>query len=208
MAEGDEQADARYVVDKAAQMRIFADEQGRFNRSVLDVNGELLVVSQFTLYADTRRGRRPDFTRAAAPDAARRLYEYTVALFQETGLRVAAGEFRAYMYVQLENDGPVTILVDSADPEPAAPQSVRPNRIRLNRIRPNRIRLNRVRLRRASPLRRWSPEPGTLPRGCRSKATPRCGIRRGRHKPGRWRAFPPAPCPGQSGRGARPAEAR
>ena len=67
VAEGDEQADARYVVDKAAQMRIFADEQGRFNRSVLDVNGELLVVSQFTLYADTRRGRRPDFTRAAAP---------------------------------------------------------------------------------------------------------------------------------------------
>ena len=115
VAEGDEQADARYVVDKAAQMRIFADEQGRFNRSVLDVNGELLVVSQFTLYADTRRGRRPDFTRAAAPDAARRLYEHTIGLFRETGLRVAAGEFRAYMYVQLENDGPVTILVDSAD---------------------------------------------------------------------------------------------
>ena len=115
VAEGDDDADARYLVDKIANMRIFADEQGRFNRSALDVGGELLVVSQFTLYADTRRGRRPDFTRAAGPDDANRLYELTVAMFREKGLRVATGRFQAYMYVRLVNDGPVTIMVDSAD---------------------------------------------------------------------------------------------
>ena len=115
VADGDDGADARYVVDKVVNMRIFADAQGRFNRSALDVGGELLVVSQFTLYADTRRGRRPDFTRAAGPEEANRLYEETVALFRESGLAVATGEFQAYMRVRLENDGPVTILVDSAD---------------------------------------------------------------------------------------------
>ena len=115
VADGDDGADARYVVDKVVNMRIFADAQGRFNRSALDVGGELLVVSQFTLYADTRRGRRPDFTRAAGPEEANRLYEDTVALFRESGLAVATGEFQAYMRVRLENDGPVTILVDSAD---------------------------------------------------------------------------------------------
>ncbi len=115
VADGDDGADARYVVGKVVNMRIFADAQGRFNRSALDVGGELLVVSQFTLYADTRRGRRPDFTRAAGPEEANRLYEETVALFRESGLAVATGEFQAYMRVRLENDGPVTILVDSAD---------------------------------------------------------------------------------------------
>ena len=115
VAQDDEEADARYVVDKVVNLRIFADERGRFNRSARDVGGELLVVSQFTLYADTRRGRRPDFTRAAAPEPANRLYEAVVAMFRETGLTVATGEFQAYMQVRLENDGPVTILVDSAD---------------------------------------------------------------------------------------------
>ena len=115
VADGDDEADARYVVDKVANLRIFADDAGRFNRSALDVGGELLVVSQFTLYADTRRGRRPDFTRAAAPEPANRLYQRAVAMFRETGLTVATGEFQAYMQVQLLNDGPVTILVDSAD---------------------------------------------------------------------------------------------
>ena len=115
VAEEDDDADAQYLVDKIANMRIFADQQGRFNFSALDVGGELLVVSQFTLYADTRRGRRPDFTRAAAPEEANRLYEETVAMFRETGLNVATGEFQAYMQVQLLNDGPVTIMVDSAD---------------------------------------------------------------------------------------------
>ena len=115
VAEGDDDADAQYLVDKIANMRIFADEQGRFNLSALDVGGELLVVSQFTLYADTRRGRRPDFTRAAGPDQANRLYERAVEMFREKGLRVATGRFQAYMQVHLVNDGPVTILVDSAD---------------------------------------------------------------------------------------------
>ena len=107
VAEGDDDADAQYLVDKIANMRIFADAQGRFNRSALDVGGELLVVSQFTLYANTRRGRRPDFTRAAAPDEANRRYERAVAMFREKGLRVATGQFQAYMHVRLVNDGPV-----------------------------------------------------------------------------------------------------
>ncbi len=115
VADGDDSADARWVVDRVVNMRIFADEQGRFNRSALDVDGGLLVVSQFTLYADTRRGRRPDFTRAAVPEEANRLYEEAVTMFRETGLTVATGEFQAYMQVQLRNDGPVTIMVDSAD---------------------------------------------------------------------------------------------
>ena len=115
VADGDDDADARYLVDKVVNLRIFADEQGRFNHSALDVNGGLLVVSQFTLYADTRRGRRPDFTRAADPETANALYQRAVGMFRETGLPVATGEFQAYMQVKLENDGPVTILLDSAD---------------------------------------------------------------------------------------------
>ena len=115
VADGDDGADAQWVVDKVVNLRIFADEAGRFNRSALDVDGGLLVVSQFTLYADIRRGRRPDFTRAAAPAEANRLYEAAVAMFRDTGLNVATGEFQAYMQVRLQNDGPVTIMVDSAD---------------------------------------------------------------------------------------------
>ena len=115
VADGDDDADARYLVDKVANLRIFADAQGRFNRSALDVDGGLLVVSQFTLYADTRRGRRPDFTRAADPETANALYQRAVEMFRATGLPVATGRFQAYMQVKLENDGPVTILLDSAD---------------------------------------------------------------------------------------------
>lgn len=115
VADGDGDADAQYLADKISNMRIFADEQGRFNLSSLDVGAELLVVSQFTLYADTRRGRRPDFTRAAGPDEANRLYELACDMFREKDLTVATGRFQAYMHVQLVNDGPVTILVDSAD---------------------------------------------------------------------------------------------
>ena len=115
VADGDTDADAQYLADKIANMRIFTDEQGRFNLSSLDVGAELLVVSQFTLYADTRRGRRPDFTRAAAPDEANRLYEAACRMFRDKGLTVATGRFQAYMQVRLVNDGPVTILVDSAD---------------------------------------------------------------------------------------------
>ncbi len=115
VAAGDDEADARYLVGKTANLRIFADDEGRFNRSALDVAAELLVVSQFTLYADTRRGRRPDFTRAAEPDDARRLYGRAVEMFRETGLTVATGEFQAYMQVRLQNDGPVTLMLDSGD---------------------------------------------------------------------------------------------
>ena len=101
VADGDDDADARYLVDKVANLRIFADEQGRFNHSALDVGAGLLLVSQFTLYADTRRGRRPDFTRAADPETASSLYQQAVEMFRATGLPVATGEFQAYMQVKL-----------------------------------------------------------------------------------------------------------
>ena len=112
---GDDEADARYVVEKVANLRIFEDEAGRFNLSTLDVSAELLVVSQFTLYADVRRGRRPSFTEAAPPEDAQPLFERTVELFRETGLRVETGRFQARMMVELRNDGPVTLMVDSAE---------------------------------------------------------------------------------------------
>ena len=111
----DEETDAEYLVPKIVNLRIFADDANRFNRSVVDVGGEVMVVSQFTLYADTRRGRRPDFTRAAPPDLAERLYEHTVSLLRESGLTVATGRFQAYMQVKSRNDGPVTIMLDSTD---------------------------------------------------------------------------------------------
>ena len=111
----DEEADARYLVDKILNLRIFADEQNRFNRSALDVWAELLVVSQFTLYADTRKGRRPDFTQAAPPQEAQRLYAQAVSLFEQATLKVATGRFQEYMQVLLQNDGPVTLMLDSAD---------------------------------------------------------------------------------------------
>ena len=114
VANGDQEEDARYLVEKLVNLRIFADGQGRFNLSALDTHAELLVVSQFTLYADTRRGRRPSFTEAAAPEEAQRLYEYAVEACEKTGLKVATGRFQEHMKVRLENDGPVTLLLDSA----------------------------------------------------------------------------------------------
>ena len=111
----DTEADAQYLVDKTVNLRIFADQQNRFNLSALDTGADLLVVSQFTLYGDTRKGRRPDFTRAAPPDVAQRLYEHTVTLFEAAGLTVATGVFQEYMQVSLQNDGPVTLMLDSAD---------------------------------------------------------------------------------------------
>ena len=115
VAADDAEADAEYLTPKIANLRIFADGSNRFNLSAMDVRAEVLVVSQFTLYADTRRGRRPDFTRAAPPEHAERLYEHTVALFRNTGLTVATGQFQAYMQVKSQNDGPVAILLDSSD---------------------------------------------------------------------------------------------
>ena len=115
VSKDDGEADARYLVDKVATLRVFADESGRFNRSALDTGSELLVIPQFTLYADTRRGRRPDFTQAAAPEEAEGLYQRAVEMFRELGLKVETGRFREHMLVEIKNDGPVTILIDSAD---------------------------------------------------------------------------------------------
>lgn len=114
IATGDGPEEARYLTQKVVNLRIF-DDDGRSSRSALDVGAELLVVSQFTLYADTRKGRRPSFTHAAPPGEAEPMYQQTVALFRDSGLRVATGRFAAEMTVTLENDGPVTILIDSAD---------------------------------------------------------------------------------------------
>lgn len=111
----DTEGDAQYLVEKVVNLRIFAAGQNRFDRSALEVGAELLVVSQFTLYAETRKGRRPDFTRAAPPQQAQRLYELVVELFRAAGLSVATGVFQEYMQVSLQNDGPVTLLLDSAD---------------------------------------------------------------------------------------------
>lgn len=113
----DSETDADYIVNKVANLRVFADDHGKFNRSAMDVSAELLLVSQFTLHADTRKGRRPSFIEAAAPDLAKLLFDQTVAKFRETGLRVETGRFQAYMMVSLVNDGPVTIMIDSADKE-------------------------------------------------------------------------------------------
>jgi D-tyrosyl-tRNA(Tyr) deacylase len=115
VAEADTEGDAKYLVEKISNLRIFADEQDRFNRSALDVGAEFLIVSQFTLYADTRKGRRPDFTQAASPQKAQQLYQHAVELFRATGLKVATGRFQEYMQVHLQNDGPVTLMLDSAD---------------------------------------------------------------------------------------------
>jgi D-tyrosyl-tRNA(Tyr) deacylase len=111
---GDGAADLAYIVDKIANLRIFPDDAGKMNRSVLDVGGGVLVVSQFTLYGDARQGRRPAFTGALEPVAARALYEQALTALRTVGVtRVEAGEFAADMQVELVNDGPVTILLDS-----------------------------------------------------------------------------------------------
>jgi D-tyrosyl-tRNA(Tyr) deacylase len=115
VANSDTRKDAQYLAQKAAHLRIFTDEAGRFNLSALDINGELLIVSQFTLLADTRRGRRPSFTEAAPAAQAEELFECFVEEVRATGLKVATGRFQQYMQVEIHNDGPVTILLDSGD---------------------------------------------------------------------------------------------
>jgi D-tyrosyl-tRNA(Tyr) deacylase len=107
--------DADYLVAKTLNLRVFGDDDGRFNLSARDVAADLLVISQFTLYADTRKGRRPSFADAAPIDQAQPLYQLAVAKFQDSGLRVETGQFQAHMLVSIQNDGPVTILLDSAD---------------------------------------------------------------------------------------------
>jgi len=114
VGQGDEESDADYLAEKVLHLRIFPDEAGQMNLSVLDTRGDLLAVSQFTLYGDTRRGRRPGYSAAAPPEEANRLYRYFVGRLREAGLRVEEGVFRAMMDVSLVNRGPVTILLDSA----------------------------------------------------------------------------------------------
>lgn len=111
--DGDNEKDADYIADKVTGLRIFEDEQGKMNLSVEDIGGEVLAVSQFTLLADARKGRRPSFTKAAAPDEANALYRKVIEKIASKGINVEEGIFQAEMMVEIHNDGPVTILLDS-----------------------------------------------------------------------------------------------
>jgi D-tyrosyl-tRNA(Tyr) deacylase len=113
VAQGDSKEDASYLANKVINLRIFADESSKFDLSTLDTKGDILVVSQFTLLADSRKGRRPSFTEAASPDLAKALYEFFVEQVGSTGLKVETGLFQEHMLVEIYNDGPVTILVES-----------------------------------------------------------------------------------------------
>lgn len=110
----DTEADAESLANKAVDLRIFRDDEGRTNRSLLDVGGEMLVISQFTLFADTRKGRRPSFLDAAGPEQGDALYERFAAAVEERGVRVVRGRFGAEMQIELVNDGPMTIWLDSS----------------------------------------------------------------------------------------------
>ncbi len=113
VGEGDGEADAVYLAEKTAGLRIFEDEAGKMNRSLREINAEALIVSQFTLYGDCRKGRRPGFSAAAPPDVADTLYRFYVRQLETQGIGVATGVFQAHMQVALVNDGPVTMLLDS-----------------------------------------------------------------------------------------------
>ena len=123
VAKGDGPADIEFIASKIRELRIFGDEQGRMNRSLVETGGAALVVSQFTLLADVRRGRRPGFDQAAPPDAARAAYEVLLDRLRQSGVPVEAGVFQAHMDVELVNDGPVTIVLDSQGATPAAPEA-------------------------------------------------------------------------------------
>lgn len=111
---GDTEADMKYIADKITGLRIFSDSEDKMNLSVTDVNGEILVISQFTLYGDCRKGRRPNFTASMEPKGAEAMYERFIAYINEQGIKTACGEFGADMKVSLINDGPVTIILDSS----------------------------------------------------------------------------------------------
>jgi len=115
VANGDSEKDVQYLAEKTTGLRIFDDGQGKLNLSVQDIGGELLLVSQFTLLADTRKGRRPSFTDAAPPTRAEALFNQFVEQVRATGLKVATGRFQQYMQVEIHNDGPVTIMLDSRE---------------------------------------------------------------------------------------------
>ncbi|MBU2499246.1 MAG: D-tyrosyl-tRNA(Tyr) deacylase [Proteobacteria bacterium] len=111
--QGDSEEDAQYLANKIAHLRIFSDDKALMNHSLTETGGAAMVVSQFTLLADCHKGRRPSFTRAAPPDEAKVLYQFFVSLLRGRGIRVATGEFQEMMEVQLVNDGPVTLILDS-----------------------------------------------------------------------------------------------
>lgn len=113
VAKEDTEKDADYLADKVVNLRIFADEASKFNLSALETRGEILIVSQFTLLGDARKGRRPSFTEAALPAQAEALFEYFVGRVHASGLKVATGRFQQHMLVEIHNDGPVTLLLDS-----------------------------------------------------------------------------------------------
>lgn len=115
VASGDTMKDAQYLAQKTVGLRIFSDQEGKFNLSALDIKGEILVISQFTLLADARKGRRPSFTDAAPPDKAEELLKIYIDQLRATGLKVETGRFQAHMLVEIHNDGPVTILLDSRE---------------------------------------------------------------------------------------------
>ena len=115
ISKGDTESDAQYLAEKTVNLRIFSDREEKFNLSALDTGGDLLVVSQFTLLADTVKGRRPSFTEAAPPHQAEALFERFLALLRSSGLRVESGRFGQHMMVEIHNDGPVTIMLDSKE---------------------------------------------------------------------------------------------
>ncbi|MGD0794262.1 MAG: D-aminoacyl-tRNA deacylase [Dehalococcoidales bacterium] len=115
VAEGDTEKDAQYLVQKIINLRIFADSEQKLNLSALDIGGELLFISQFTLLADTRKGRRPSFESAARPEQAEELFNYAVGQLKNSGLKIATGRFQQHMQVEIHNDGPVTIMLDSRE---------------------------------------------------------------------------------------------
>ncbi len=115
ISSSDDVSDIDYIVDKTVNLRIFPDDQGRFDRSVLDTSSELLVISQFTLYGNTRKGRRPSFTEAAPAEQADAMFSEALDKFRASGLKIETGKFQAHMLVEISNDGPVTIMLDSSD---------------------------------------------------------------------------------------------